>query len=119
MNTTHQVDLEHAEAQLEPAPKLNYDLTISNVEAWRKERPLSEVWSARRTRIWNQMRTSGERAVRKPDTYATRWKKIGDRIGYTAMALAMMLFLEVAFQVINAFVSGRVQAVIDQIRSSY
>ena len=95
-----------------------YDLSISNVERWRQRQELSK-WTERRTRIWWRMRNAGTPAVRKPDTYAERWKKIGDRIGYTAMALAMMLLFEVAFQVVHAILSGRVQAVLDQIRSSH
>jgi hypothetical protein len=96
-----------------------YDLTVANVEQWRKQRPVGAVWTQRRTRIWNEMRTRGEQAARKPDNYAERWTTIGDCIVATVLVVGVALLFEVVYQVATAFLSGRVQEVLDQITRSH
>lgn len=97
----------------------DYDLTIANVEAWRKERPASAVWTRNRTQIWENMRTAGERAVPRRDTYAQRWARIGNWIVRVFTVAAVAMLFVVAYNVISAFLSGRVQEVIDQIVRSH
>ena len=97
----------------------DYDLTIANVEEWRKQRPASAVWTRRRTQIWENMRTAGERAVPKRDTYAQRWMRIGNWIMRIFMVLAVAALFVVAYHIISAFMSGRVAEILDQIQRSH
>lgn len=92
---------------------MKYDLNLGNVKEWRK-RDL-EKWTAQRTRIWTQMRSGGERAMRKPDGYSERWVAAGNRLFFTGVLVGGALLVEVAFKITEAFATGRVQQVLDQI----
>jgi hypothetical protein len=89
-----------------------YDLTIGNVEKWRKEREISKTWTASRTRLWFQMRDRGQSRSRRSSNIYEHLCTWSNHLLWVCVVACAICLVFTFSNIVGTIISGRLDQIL-------